>query len=113
MKCIYIAGPYRAKTHWELEQNIRRAEEMSLEVAKLGLVPICPHTMCRFFAGQNTEEFWVKATLEMMRRCDAAIFCSGWQQSEGSKGEMAFAVAEGMPTFLALDELKEYVENLR
>ncbi len=32
MKLLYVAGPYRAKSEWQLEQNIRNAEAVALEL---------------------------------------------------------------------------------
>lgn len=29
MKLLYIAGPFRGANSWEMEQNIRRAEEVA------------------------------------------------------------------------------------
>ena len=49
MKVVYIAGPYTAPDAWQRELNIRAAEMMAMEVAKLGAMPLCPHTNTRFF----------------------------------------------------------------
>ena len=35
-KVVYVAGPFRGDSHWDIEQNIRRAEELSLEIWKAG-----------------------------------------------------------------------------
>jgi len=32
MKVVYVIGPYRAKTLWELTENVRTAERLGLEV---------------------------------------------------------------------------------
>ncbi len=39
MKCVYIAGPFRGETSWEVEKHIRHAEELAYEVARLGAMP--------------------------------------------------------------------------
>lgn len=71
MKLIYIAGPYRAETAYEIECNVRKAERMALAIACEGMVPVCPHTMYRFFHGYQTEAFWLEATgaAPQVRRC--------------------------------------------
>lgn len=33
MKTVYVAGKYRGANAWEIEQNIRAAEEAGLEIA--------------------------------------------------------------------------------
>jgi hypothetical protein len=87
MKLVYVAGPYRAKTAWEVEQNVRRAEEWCLKIAHYGHAPVCVHTMYRFFHKLKDDQFWIDATLALLQRCDAAIFIDGWKDSEGSLGE--------------------------
>lgn len=99
MKIIYIAGPYRAATPWEVECNIRRAEELSLRVALLGAMPLCPHTMARYFDKQSTDTFWLKGTTELLRRCDAAVFTTNWKESEGCRHEHEEARRRGMSCF--------------
>lgn len=89
MKVIYVAAPYRGPTPWDVEQNIRRAEELSLRVALLGAMPLCPHIMCRYFDKQSTDVFWLKGTMELLRRCDAVVFAQGWNASEGCQEEFA------------------------
>jgi len=97
MPVIYIAGPYRATTAWLRELNVRAAEEAALLAAQHGCVPVCPHTMTRFFDGTLTDAYWLEATLEIMRRCDAVLFVAGWKGSKGSLAEKAEAERLGMP----------------
>jgi hypothetical protein len=91
VRLIYIAGPFRGKSSWQIEQNVRRAEEASLKLWKAGAVPVCPHTMTRFFQHECDDDTFLKGTLELMTRCDAALFLKGWQESEGSKQEWELA----------------------
>ena len=97
MRVIYIAGPYRAATPYQVERNIRKAEAMMLLVCELGYAALCPHTMTRYLDGTFTDEYWLEATLELMRRCDAVVCCNGWENSEGTCGEIAEAERLGLP----------------
>jgi hypothetical protein len=99
MKVVYIAGKFRANTSWGVEQNVRKAEDWGLKVAALGLVPLIPHSMFRYYDGQQTANYWLQATLELMRRCDAILLTPGWGSSEGSLGEKAEAERLKMPVF--------------
>ena len=99
MKLIYIAGPFRAKNGWEIERNIREAEELALVVAQLGAVPVCPHTMYRFFNGVLLDQFWLDATLDLLRVCDAILLLPRWRESQGAKGERDEAMTIGIPVF--------------
>lgn len=84
MKLIYIAAPYRADNSWLVELNIRKAEELGFEVAKLGAMPVVPHTMNRFFDGTLTDRFWLDGALALMHKCDAVLLGPGWRRSEGA-----------------------------
>jgi hypothetical protein len=101
MKIIYIAGPFRADTAWEIEQNVRRAEEhAAMLVRTFAVMPMIPHANTRYFHGLGEDSFWLEGTLELMRRCDAIYLCPGWEFSTGSKGERAEAERLSMPVFL-------------
>ncbi len=101
MKVVYIAGPYTGKTAWDIEQNVRQAEEVALKVAEMGGAPLCPHTNTRFFFGTCTEEFWYAATMALLKKCDAIVMVKGWKDSKGSKEEHAWAVDNELPIFYA------------
>lgn len=101
MKLAYIAGPYRGETSWHVESNIRTAENFGMEVAELGAVPVIPHTMYRFWHGTLDDRFWLDATLDLLRRCDAILLCLGWGMSEGSTAEKAEAERLGLRIFFA------------
>lgn len=109
MKIIYVAGPYRAKSPWEVELNIRKAEEYGLEVGKLGAVPLIPHTMYRFYQGQLTDDFWLQGTMLLLRRSDAALFIPGWEGSRGSLDEHADCTLREKPYFYNLKDLGNWL----
>ena len=111
-KVIYIAGPFRGETAWDVEQNIRRAEEAALYVAKCGHVALCPHTMNRFFNGTLTDDYWIEATLELLQRCDAILLLDGWTNSEGARGEYAAARERNMPWFVDDVSLSLWLEKV-
>ena len=102
MKVVYIAGPFRGANSWEIEQNIRRAEELALEVWKAGAVAVCPHTNTRFFQGTLSDNIWLKGYLELVDRCDALIYVTEGAKSEGTREEIKRAKAGGIPVFHAL-----------
>lgn len=102
MKLIYVAGPFRGKNSWDMENNIRRAEALALEVWRLGAAAICPHCNTRFFQGAAPDEVWLSGTLEMLRRCDAVITTHDWQLSKGARAEVAEAYTRGIPVFSSI-----------
>ena len=99
-RLVYIAGPYRASTRWGEECNVRRAEIIGHLVAALGAYPVIPHANTRpYFADAQPGPFWLAATLELLRRCDAVVFMEGWGESEGARAERAEAERLGIPVF--------------
>jgi hypothetical protein len=105
MRIIYIAGPFRGPTAWDVECNVRRAEELAFEVFQLGAMPLTPHANTRFFHGQGPDQFWLDGTLELLRRCDAVILTDDWRRSAGARGERAEAERLGMAVFENVREL--------
>ena len=96
---IYIAGKFRGDNAWEIERNIRRAEEISLIFCQHGVQADCPHTMYRNFSGAAPDDVWLALTMEMLRRDDAIYLLKDWRESSGSRGEYEEAGRLGLPRF--------------
>ena len=111
MKVVYVAGPFRGPNSWEIEQNIRRAEALSLEVWRAGAAALCPHTNTRFFQGAADDSVWLDGDLELLARCDAILMTPDWQRSSGARAEYDFAKARGIPVFYGIDEVKALVDS--
>lgn len=97
---IYIAGPYRGSTAWDVEKNIRAAEQLALRVWDLGGVAVCPHTMNRFFNGRLPDARVLPAMIALMRRCDAVAVTPIFAGSTGTSDELADAFMRRQPVFL-------------
>ena len=109
MKVVYIIGPFRAENAWEIEQNIRRAEEIALEILRAGAAVICVHTMCRFYQGAAQDDVWLKADLELLRRSDAAYVMPAIWRSAGSQDEVKLCEELKIPTFGHLENIKKWL----
>jgi len=111
MKVIYIAGPYRAANAWEVERNIRAAEEVALRVAEIGAVPLCPHSMTRFFHGTLTEDYWLEATQELLKLCDGVLLVDYAADivSEGTRSEVNLAHRLSIPVFRNMAYLPAWI----
>lgn len=108
MRVIYIAGPYRdARGELYVRQNIRRAEEAALFVWQQGAVALCPHKNTAGFGGLAgcTDETWLLGDLELLHRCDAVWAIDGWERSAGAKGEVEFALQNGIPVLCSQEEV--------
>ena len=97
---IYIAGPFRGPTPLAVRRNVEAARDLGLRVAEAGGYPVIPHTMTSEFDKLLTDEFWLQGTMELLRRCDAAMFSSRWEQSSGTRAEHTEALRLGLPIFM-------------
>jgi nucleoside 2-deoxyribosyltransferase len=111
---VYIASPFRADTPYEIERNVRRAEDHGLWVAKLGGIPVIPHTMYRFFQNSLPDTFWLEAGLTLLRTCDAvavAVEPDQTQSGSGTVGEIGEAHQIGLPVFRPTAALGMWIET--
>jgi hypothetical protein len=106
---VYIAGKFRGPDSWAMEQNIRAAETLALEVWRLGAAALCPHTNTRFYQGAAPDQVWLDGDLELLRRCDALLTVDNWLDSVGAREEVRFARAAGIPVFHTLAELQAWL----
>ena len=111
MKVVYVAGPFRGPNSWEIENNIRRAETLALEVWRLGAACICPHTNTRFYQGAAPDQVWLEGDLELVTRCDALLMTPDWERSSGARAEEKLAQVLGIHVFLTLETLDAWIKG--
>jgi hypothetical protein len=106
MKLIYVAGPYRSKDGRQgVMENIFNAHMAASQLWALGYAALCPHKATQDLDRFASEQTFLAGTLEMALRCDAVVVLPGFENSEGTKGEISAAEAKGIPVFyLALNE---------
>lgn len=132
IKLCYVAGPFsptkkqrdqRIRSRhlgdeqfdWVcIQENILNASLLGVEVAKLGVLPVIPHsnTALQAFLDVQPYEFWIEATKEQLRRCDAVIFTDDWRESNGAIGEYELAKALSVPMFKDIQDLKLWAEEV-
>jgi nucleoside 2-deoxyribosyltransferase len=107
MPCIYVAGPFRGRSQQAVTLNIECARRVGAIMALKGWSPMIPHSntgglehVCDL-----PDEFWLAATLELMRRCDAVVLCPGWQHSTGTLAEIREAERLGIPIYYGESEV--------
>lgn len=91
MKVIFVAGKYRAATEWELEKNIRCAEEAAIRLWCQGWAVICPHKNSAHFGGLCRDKVWLEGYLTILKGCDAIYMLRNWEQSAGAIEELRIA----------------------
>jgi hypothetical protein len=118
MKIAYIAGPYRASTHYTIELNIRVAEGVAIELWQMGFAVICPHKNSAHFDGLCRDDIWLAGDLEIISRlnprADCLVLIPGWERSSGATGEYDFARERGLKVFWwpeDKDTLRQFVQE--
>ncbi len=114
MIVVYVAGPLTTGAcrpggsfnSWIFEQNVRRAEELAIQLTLAGFAAICVHSMARYAFGHIPETLAMEADFEIIRRCDALVLVEGWQVSKGTLAELQHARQLHMPVF---GEKSEYI----
>ena len=111
MLVVYVAGPYTAPTREGIMANIASAVDKAVDVAKLGCMPVCPHsnTSDERFEKAQPYKFWIDGTMELLRRSDALITVEGWANSPGACGEVCEARTLGLPVFHTIQALADYL----
>lgn len=95
---IYVAGPYRAPTAWQRDENIHRARRCGVEIARTGIAyPVIPHGNTAHFDGEAPDALWLEGTIALMKRCDGVVMIPGWRASAGARDERSVAFASSIP----------------
>ena len=95
-RVIYIAGKYYGKSYSEIDDNIHRAEKVSLKLLLKGFCVLTPHLNTAhferysFITGFDLNK-WLELDFELLRRCDCIFLMSGWEDSLGAVEEHKFA----------------------
>lgn len=102
MPAVYCAGPYRSRSRDGVDLNIQAARAVGLLVCRKGWAPIIPHSNTSHLdlaAPDIADEFWLAATMELMRRCDAVVLVPGWERSTGTLAEIREADRLHLPIY--------------
>lgn len=125
MKLIYIAGPYR---EWQddmgeistIAHNIMDAREVAADLVRRlqdkGIFPVTPHLNTAHFERLSgldgvPDEYWLKGTAELLRRCDGVLLTrpDAAKISSGTRAELNIAEEMQKPIYRSLEELEEFV----
>lgn len=111
MKVIYIAAKYRAKTEWEVAQNIRAEEQAAIFVWQHGAAALCPHKNTAMLGGVPgcPDHVWLRGDSEMLVRCDAVFAIRGWRESTGASEEVEIARMNRIPVLFTYQEVIDFI----
>lgn len=101
----FVSGPFRGPSHWDIAQNIRRAEAVALAAWRSGLFSwvYCPHANTAHFQDAAPDEVWIEGHLEAMRAVHreggVVLVVPDWEGSTGTLAEIEEASRLGMLVF--------------
>jgi hypothetical protein len=106
---IYIAGPLSAPTKHGMLDNIQKAFDVALEIAKKGHIFYLPHLS--FFFDEYAQEkevslpweYWMEFDKYWIEQSDALFFIGS---SPGADKELEWAKEMGKQIFYSLDEVE-------
>lgn len=99
MILVYVAGPYTDSTIWQRAANVREAQLVGAQILADDVYPIVPHELGVLVQDQQPNEYWYRATLALMLRCDAVVLTPRWAESKGATIERERAIEIGLPCF--------------
>lgn len=98
---VYVAGPY---SKGDQIANVRAAIMVGDRLLVAGAVPYIPHlTAFWHLLSPHPYQEWLDLDLEWLRQCQAIIRLPG--ESSGADGEVAEAIAWGIPVFRDVETL--------
>lgn len=107
---IYVSGPFFAPEEPEatrrkkVEENIKRANEIAIQIAQKGHIPFVPHTMMDEWEDQSRlgRERTLEICHQWLEKCDALFFIA---PSIGAESERALAKQRNIPIYRSLDDI--------
>ncbi len=95
-----------------IQANKEAAAALGLEVARLGCMPVVPHTAHGGRPELETVQdyrFWIDGTAALLFGCGAALFAENWRDSSGAVGEHDRCIEWSIPIFYSVGELARWV----
>ena len=106
---VYIAGPISAPAKHETLENVQKAFDVALEIAKKGHIFYLPHLSVFFDEYAQEKEmnlswkYWMAFDKVWLEKCDAMFYIG---PSPGANRELEWAKELGMKIFYSLDEVE-------
>ena len=99
---IYLASPYSSPDPLIVRTRFLLAEQVTAILMSQGHYVYSPivhcHEIAVKYAIPTDFAYWSGYNIDMIRRCDALyiLTISGWEESKGVTGELAFAQSAGL-----------------
>jgi hypothetical protein len=114
---VYVAGPISSSNSFQFLANVGKGIKMSLRLLLDGYSPFSPFLDFQYFLllpeGQKVSiEVMYAYSMAWLEVSNAVLVLEGWENSVGTKAEIARANMLGIPVFFSYDELEEYKSRI-
>ena len=94
---IFVSGAYRSKYGIiGRAVNIWKAYQVGRRLVRQGYSCYIPHMNTALMDGLQSEDWFLEATLKMLKHCQILFLMRGWQQSMGARAEWREANERGL-----------------
>src|SRR6187431_1084387 len=76
--------------------DAHHAEAVAMRVAKLGGMPVVPHSLGRVLSGVVPDAFWREGCTLLLSRCDGMLLLPSWGDSPDTVKQSLFAKSKGI-----------------
>ena len=108
---LYVAGPLRADSDEQHYQNRNAAAMVAIRLWRKGHHVFCPHSNSGGYLNMLRADVPDKAFrdfgLWLIQHMDGLVLVKGWEQSEGTKAEVAEAERLCIPVYKDLASVPE------
>lgn len=99
---VYIASPY---TKGDVAINVKTQMDCADELMNLGYAPFVPlYTHFQHMVHPRPYQDWIELDKVWVLSCDCLLRLPG--ESKGADGEVELALANGIPVFYNVEELR-------
>lgn len=107
IRTVFIAGPYIGEDYNEIDEHIRAAEKVAIQIWNDGMAAFCPHLNTAHFEvkAKVPEDNYKEFDLRILGSCDALLTMPDWKASKGAMADVEQARRLGIPVYHDLEEL--------
>jgi hypothetical protein len=107
---VYLAGPITATAARSVAENIASAASTLRYLTDRRVAAVCPQlTAAVPMLDEVAYEDWMSVDFLLLRSCRAVLVLPGWDQSAGTRREIAHATDHGVPVFFAVRPLFDFL----
>ena len=98
----FVSGKFRGKNHWEIHNNVLKAEAVIPKLTEMGYAPVVPHKITEHFQGLFPDKTYLDMCLMIIRALkpgrDIIYLLKEWRDSKGAVEEYYLAKDLGIET---------------